>query len=152
MSEPHDPERLAGDLPLAHASRLLRMGLSGPRRPVDDLIDRLRRPDGSPWLTSALAAALAPGESPRELLIDGGGSLERLRAIKERGKAMLQSFTTPQERLSGLACYFMSIAAALRHHRTPIGGRDDDELRSALLDLAESAPPPWDDLVAQATL
>ena len=49
-TKPNDPNASRfDDLQGDRATRMLRLGVVGPRRGVDDLIDRLRTPDGWAW-------------------------------------------------------------------------------------------------------
>ncbi len=63
-SEPTPP--FDQELTEAGVTRLLNLGLAGPARPVDELIDPLLQDDGHRWLSSALGSwPLAAEGSPR---------------------------------------------------------------------------------------
>jgi hypothetical protein len=135
------------------ASKLLRLGMSRPRRPVDDLIDRLGASDGARWLDSVLEAApLADLGVPASWFATGAPTLDELNAVKERSKDIVRSGPDKETRLAGIAGYFLSIAVALRIHGELITGRRRDEVDAVLLDLAEAAPSPFNDLLSAATL
>ena len=155
MSAP-DTDIPAGDgspLALSTASKLMRLGISRSRRPVDDLIDRLRQPDAAAWLDTALRSGPIPDDgAPAALLVEGAATTGDLEAIKERSKALLRTAGAGSQRLPGIAGYFLSIAAALRHHGVLITARSRDELDPVLLDLAEAAPAPYGEMLSAATL
>jgi hypothetical protein len=147
------------------ASTLLRIGVAGPARPVDDLIARIEADDGHAWLLAALAdAARLDGLTPatgdiEHLLCLGHAGVAQLEQLKDRGKRLLKSASTGDQRLGGLAMYFFSIAAALAHHHALIGARQTsgerrprEELHDALLDLASVTPEPWSTLLADAAM
>lgn len=134
----------------AQASTLLRLGLLGPRRPIDDLADRLAEPGSSSWLDSMLEiGTTASIGQPRSVLITGA-PVELLARIKDEGKRRYRAAETADGRLGGLALYFVAIAAALVHHRTNICSRSPDVLHGALVDLASAAPGAWSDLLTRA--
>jgi hypothetical protein len=146
---PQDSEHLT----VEKATVFLRLGLEGPRRPVDDLIDRLRRSSGGSWLNDALQAGPLKGQgSASELLIDGKATIAQLIAIKDRSKALVKEAVAGELRLAGIAGYFLSIAAGLQHHGKLITTRDHDQLAEILLDLAEAAPEPFKGLLSHAAV
>jgi hypothetical protein len=133
------------------ASTLLKLGLAGPRRPVDDLIDRLTKPDAADWLFAALEAGPVRGMgSPSSLLAHGKATLAQLESIKERSKAALKAGIDSDMRLAGIAGYFLALAAGLFHHHKLIGGRERTELNAVMLDLASVAPEPFSRLLSEA--
>ncbi len=135
------------------ASRLFQIGLCGPRRPVDALIDRLSQLDGHHWLDSALSTGTASMfEDPENALIRGSATLDQLKRMKEEGKSVIKRSRDRETRLNALASYFLAIAAAMVHHRNLICSRRRDELNPVLLDLASVAPGKWSDLLSQAAL
>ncbi len=156
MTAHHEDDISAGDRPslaLSTASKLMRLGFSRPRRPVDDLIDRLRQPDAAAWMDEALRSGpIADDGAPVALLVEGTATAEDLAVIKERSKTLLHTSGTGSQRLAGVAGYFLSIAAALRHHGVLITARSRDEVDPVLLDLAEAAPAPYGDMLSAATL
>jgi hypothetical protein len=133
-------------------SSLLRLGLSRAPRPVDDVIERLAATDASDWLYAALSTVVGDGGDPHATFVDGEGDVKELRAIKERSKRLLSQAHNHDMRITGIAGYFISIAAGLHHHGKQIGGRSREELNPILLDLAAAAPAPYDFLLADATM
>lgn len=149
MNGPESVSRFpAGDAETA--SRMLRLGIAGPPRPIDPLIDRLSRDDGSAWLGDALAgdslsALAALVETPHPAV-----SLDDLIAIKDASKAVATKAPTRDASLRIMVGYFFSIAAALALHDTNISSRTPDDLRPILIDLASVAPPAWSQLFERA--
>ncbi len=160
-------------------STMLRIGVRGPARPVDELLARLEAAEGAAWLSAALAnaarlagvpvsacrvALLAPAATPtsgsiERMLCEGAATVTQLEMLKDHGKRMLKSAVTPDDRSAALAAYFFSIAAALKHHDTLIGARraggdhgPRDELHDALLDLASATNQPWTSMLGEAAL
>lgn len=132
------------------ASRMLRMGIAGPPRPIDPLIDRLSRDDGAAWLDAALATesmsalALAVSEP------DPGVPLDDLIAIKNAGKEIAAKASSREASLQSMVGYFFSIAGALATHGENISSRTYEDLRPILIDLAAVAPPAWSLLFERA--
>ncbi len=144
-----DPEAL----PLASASRLLRLGLTEQDRPVDELIRRLEEPDGAAWLPRTLAAHAGLGDRAQiETFIAPGADLNRLHQLKESGKKSLARHASGDARLAAIALYFLSVAAALRHHQSLICSRPRDEVTAVLLDLAAATAEPWSTMLSEAAI
>jgi len=147
---PEDPRVLSD----AQVSKLLRLGRSEQDvdRPVDDLLDRLARPDGARWLSRALGT-IENALSCRieDLLAAGQGSLKQVLRVKERAKAIVHGRTDEDLRLAGMFCYFGAIAAASAFHRTLITSQAGRDVKAVLLDLSHEAPSPWRDLFERAT-
>ena len=140
-------------MPLGTATQLLRLGLTGPRRPVDDLIDRLGEPDGANWLIEALDQGVLAGlGSAVGQLAEGEATVEQLAEIKERSQSQLRTGLDRDSRLAGIAGYFLTLAAGLRHHGHALSSRSRDDLDPVLLDLATVAPSPFSELLSDATL
>lgn len=137
---------------LDRASVLLRFGITRPRRSVDALIERLERSDGPTWLDAALATGPLTGLGGPTAFARGTAPLESIHRAKDRGKELAAHAREPEERLAGLAGYFVAIAAALAHHGSAITTRPIDELAPMLLDLATVAPSPWTELFGRAAL
>lgn len=131
-------------------TRLFRLGLSGPRRPVDALIDRLGAPDAEAWLGRAMERAPRIGELEPSGVLLRGVDTDTLSRIKNTGKKLLAEAGAEDHRLTGLALYFFAVASALAHHDTVICSRTRDELHPVLLDLAAACPEPWSDLCTRA--
>lgn len=135
----------------SQASTLLRLGLLGPRRPIDDLADRLSEPGAATWLDSMLEiGTTAAIGKPRSVLLMGATSIEDLGKVKDEGKRRYRSSETADGRLGGLAIYFVAIAGGLVHHRRNICSRPPDVLHAALLDLASASAGHWSDLLTKA--
>ncbi len=134
-------------------STLLRLGLEGPRRPVDDLIDRIGRTDGVAWLERMIRHDLPASERrliERALLRHAHlGDLHELKAL---AKARLAQVRTSDDRISALLSYFVAIAAGLAQFHLTITSRGTDELVPVLLDLAEVMPERLRGLFAEAAL
>jgi hypothetical protein len=135
----------------ADASRLLRLGMNDERRPIDDLIDYLNEAPTKDRLTGLLSHETFGLEEPHKDLVDGQASAERLRDVKDMSKVLYKRGKNREERMTGMAGYFLSVAAALAHHQQRICSRNREELDQLLLDLAEVAPDPWSTLLNQAT-
>lgn len=132
-------------------TRLLELGLAQPRRPVDALIDRLGATDGPAWFDRFLSTGpLAQTGDPVGALIDGAIQLDQLEAIKGASKALLAGAIAEDDRLAGLAGYFLTIAAGLAHHGSNLSSRSLGDLHPVLMDLASVCPEPWAQLLASA--
>lgn len=147
---PRDPFAPVEGSPAA-ASELLRTALSGPRRPVDGLIERLGRDDGAEWFDRTLRRLTASPDEPAALFVRGDAGLDSLIAFKEKAKGAVADGPTIEATIEASALYFIAVAAALRHHRRLITTRDRDELAEALIDLAAALAPPWRDLAIEAS-
>lgn len=135
------------------ASLFLRLGMSAPRRPVDDLIDRLKKGDGASWLPVALENGPMRGMgSPVEMLVQGKATAQQCGVIKDHSKVFVRKAVDTDARVAGIAGYFLAIAAGLKHHGLLITTRERAGLRDILLDLAEALPKPYSELVSQAAL
>ncbi len=151
--KPSLPEDALPELTEADATRMLSLAISGPLRPVDDLIERLSRPDGAKWLSRVLSAGpTAAFGAAREQIADGKASLEQLRAIKQTSKSLLQNSKDPQSRLTAMVSYFFPVAAALTHYDESICSRPREELETVLLDLAAVTDEPWSSMFSTAAL
>ena len=135
------------------ATRMLRLGVVGPRRGVDDLIDRLRTTDGWQWWETCMGE-LGEGSSKDAAarLVNGEADLKFLTAAKERHKSTMGSGNPAPKRLASMAAYYACIAAALVHHKKAITGQSPELLSEALADLAASTPEPWTGLIGKAAM
>lgn len=128
----------------SRASQLLRLGIAGPSRPVDDLISRLEQPDGVAWFSTQMndrtLARLCDGTAPLDVLT--------LREVKEAAKQWLGRPSSVDERLRGLLGYFLAVALALRQHDENISSRPVPDIQSVLSDLATAIPDPWQSVLA----
>ncbi|MCC5786424.1 MAG: hypothetical protein JJU33_06975 [Phycisphaerales bacterium] len=145
-----NPSSSGAELEAGTITRLFRLGLSGPRRPVDALIDRLGAPDSEAWLGRAMERAPRVGELELTGAMLRGADADTLSRIKNTGKMLLADAGTEDQRLTGLAIYFFAVASALAHHDTVICSRTRDELHPVLLDLAAVCPDPWAGLCTNA--
>ena len=153
MSRDHKAAPDSGMLSAEHASVFLKLGIAGPRRPIDDLIDEINRDATGHRLTQLLEAGPFRGMGSAErLLLEGESSLEEWSEIKERSKLIAKQAATADERLAGMAGYFVSIAAALHHHQVLLTTRDRETLEPSLLDLADACQEPFKALLSSAAL
>ena len=138
------------DLSAGTVTDLLRLGQDAKRRTVDELIDRLIEERDPAWFERMLEAGPPGSCGPvRKSLHDGGASLPDVIRIKNGSKAAFHR-SSPEERLSGIAGYFLAVAAARIHHGATISSRPREEVDGVLLDLASSAPAPWDEFLFHA--
>jgi hypothetical protein len=132
--------------------RLLKLGLTQPRRPIDELIERLSRDDGATWfLGLCQRQPLNLFGLANEALPGGRASVAQLTELKETGKRMLRESGT-DSRLIGMATYFLAVAAALANHGALICSRTREELDPVLLDLATVLPGQWSEMLGRATM
>ena len=137
----------------AELSRFMQMGLIGPRRSVDELVDHLARDNAHTWLARMLKVRpIAAFGSPRQQLYKGCATLEQLTTIKQESKELRKRARDQDTRLCAILAYFLSIAAALVHHGALISSRTRGEIDPILLDLAEVMPRPWSNLLGRAAL
>lgn len=142
-----------GPLDGTAVARLLALGRERDLRPVAGLVDRLGHTDGATWFAqSVLDAIVAPWGRPDELAAGASTPLERLRDLKDRGHALIERSDTFEDRLAGVAAYFLAVAAALVQHGERITRRDRARLDPMLLDLAAAMPEPWSGLLSQAAV
>ena len=140
------------NLGASDASRLLELGLSGPKRPIDGLIDRLCQPDGSLWLEKNLSSGPAGAfGDPVLYLVEGKATLDQLIAIKQTSKSLLGAGREDEANLAALTSYFFAVAAALLHHHTVICSRSRSVVNPVLLDLAAVAGEPWGTFLSDAS-
>lgn len=140
------------DMTPSDASRLLRLGMADERRPVDDLIDGLKAKEAGPRTLIELLerpGLIDPGQADG-MLIQGEAGIDHLQGLKQRGKICYKNADSDAERMAGLAAYFLAIGAALAHHGKLICSRSREELDQVLLDIAEVAPEPWDEMLNKA--
>lgn len=141
------PER---EISTEQASRLLRIGLTNPARPVDALLERLAQPDGATWLTATLVSGPAAAfGSPEELLAGGKATLDQLRAIKQAGtkQALGEAYGA---HWPAMICYFFAVGAGLAHFGVNLSSRPPEDLEAVFLDLAAVTPPAWSELFVRA--
>ena len=117
-------------------TRLLGLALRQPHRPVDDVIDRLRQPDGEAWLAAALRSGPSPDSRGMfQALQSREVDLKTLQSMKAASKQMLKERTEPDTRTAPVLVYFLVIAAALARHGVLITSHTRDEVDEILIDL-----------------
>lgn len=141
-----------GEPGLTETARLLRLGLTEASRPVDDVIERLRRRDGAEWMRQALSSGPLALNEPAMTPASGAMPVAQLRACKEACKTLLHHATEVDARQRAILNYFVCVAAALIEHGQRICSKGREELDPILLDLAEAAPAPWGDWLGSAAL
>ncbi len=152
-SESGKPRSKDGRLQGSTVTKLLQLGLAGPRRPVDALIDRLNASDGATWFSVALGRhPIKQIGDPVLTLVHGRADMTALERLKDASKRLLQDAISENDRLTGLAGYFLAVAAGVEHHARNISSRPPTELHGVLLDLAAVSPAPWSDLLAGAAM
>ena len=134
------------------AVTMLSMGLVGKHRPLDDLIDRLSRPDGQVWLQTLLRRQDRTLPMSMQSLLDGTASLDQLKRTKDISKSLIADAETREMALGALAVYCLSVAAALVHHGQLISSQSREEWDTLFVDLSAVMPVPWRDLLMQAAL
>lgn len=133
--------------------RLLELGLPETPRPVDVLIDRLSRSDGTAWFERfVIKGPLSVVPEPDGLVTGVSLTLASAEDAKEAGKRVLNESCSEDERLGGLAAYFIACSASLAHFNTTISSRPVTSLAIVLLDLAGAVPEPWNSLLEQAVV
>jgi hypothetical protein len=146
-------KRVVHQLDATQTSQFLRLALVG-NRPVDRLIDRLRRPDGKKWFGQLLEMGpLGRLQGDVEgCLVGGSVTLEDLLAVKDAGKAFYAEVRDPDQRLMGAATYFLVVAAAVLHHRELITSQSHADLDPIFFELSEVCPSPYADFFARAAV
>jgi len=134
------------------AVTMLSMGLVGKHRPLDDLIDRISRPDGQVWLQSLLRQYDRTMPMSMQSMLDGSASLDQLKRTKDISKSLIADSATREMALGALAVYCLTVAAALVHHGQLISTQPREEWDTLFVDLADVMPVPWRDLLMQAAL
>lgn len=152
MTHYNDKDPSTSPLTDRQASSLLREGIAGPARPVDDLILRLERTDGERWLVDAIARLNSWMDFPVEHAHSGKMSLSQAEALKDVAKRRMTAESSSDARLAGLLGYFIALGSALAHHGTLIASRSREEVDNALVDLAEACPDPWRSLLQDAVM
>jgi hypothetical protein len=142
MSEQRD-ERAT--VTAGQASRLLDLGVAGPRRPIDDVIYRLQQDDGGSWFTDCVLSLM--GMTP-----DAGSDtgLDTLEQARDRAKEAMAAAATCDAAAAATAAYFVAIGAALAWHDKLVSTQPAEELRPVLADLAAVVPEPWPEVLMAA--
>jgi len=121
------------------ATRYLHVALDRPHRPIDDLIERLNRPDGESWMAEVVGTVEPSART-----------LDELTATKNEAKRALAS-AAGELRLAAILRYFIAVGTALADHDALITGRTRQEVDDALSDLASATPRGWTELLLRAT-
>ncbi|MFO0873505.1 MAG: hypothetical protein U0575_05980 [Phycisphaerales bacterium] len=129
---------------------LLRIAASDIPRPMEDLCERLRSPDGRGWLEAEIGRMAIADALSSELLIGGGADLGALRSLKRRAVRLAESSLNARDRLAALIVHDAAIASALVHHGVLLSRRPREEWDQRLIELAASAPEPWRTLFRRA--
>lgn len=150
---PSDVNASFAQLDSSQATRLLKLGISGPKRRVDPLIDRLRSSAGKSWFAGILKRPpFADLPDAVGQLVQGRASLDEIVAFKDAAKHAVTAAQAADAELAGIAAYYIAIAAAMTHHNSLISSVNRTELDAVLLDLAEVLPSPWSELASRAAL
>ncbi len=133
-------------------TRLLKLGLDEHRGPIVDLLGELRK-QSEENLNRLLAAATDQSLADLEgLLIEGTGSLEALRTLKDDAVDQVKNPRSPEYVYFGsIAIYYFAIAACLKQFGEKITKQSPEILADSLLDLAATVGEPWQSLLIQAT-
>ncbi len=123
--------------------RLLHIAASDVPRPLEDLCERLRAPDGARWIDQEITAIAGREGILAQTLINGSVDLASLNRLKHRGRVLATDTMNARDRLTGLLVHDIAVAAALAHCRTLISTRPRDLWNERLIALAGSAPEPW---------
>lgn len=134
-----------------HVSRLLELGLSKEREPIDGLVARLRSKDGSGWLRKAMESGRIGALTEWEAIANAAGApISLLRSIKDRANALLRDPVDQDALHAGMSGYFIAIAAGLAQHGVLLTRQPRGKLEPILRKLSEAAPGPWAELFLRA--
>ena len=124
------------------------------RRPIDLLVSRLEEEDGERWFEDGFDdEPLNLLGSPREVLQKPNASVDVFRTVKNKSKRLHKlgvENSDPELRQRGLCGYFLTISAALVHHRVLLSSLPQAELRDILLELASALPSEWSEFLERA--
>ncbi len=149
MSAERESGERYGGLDLEKSTRLLRLGLGGSGRPVDELALRLEAADGHRWFGELLERDAVLRQLSAQI-VSGNVDLGELNSLKEAAKTKLAAANDQDARLEGVAAYFLSLAAALVHCGTLISSHSAPDLAAVFVDLAAVTPSPWDEQLTRA--
>jgi len=154
MQDDHNPHTEAGDLTDLSSevtTRFLKMGLDGPKKPIDSLLQRLRDTSDPNFFTTLLEQSTKKSAAELEtILASGAGDLDTILGFKNQSVELFRRYKDLQSHLGATAIYFTSIAAALTHHGKVITSQSESDLEVALLDMAATLESPWADLLIGA--
>lgn len=132
-------------------SRLLELGLSREREPIDGLVARLRASEGADWLRKAIESGGIGSRADWESIASPAGApTSLLRAIKDRANDLLRDPADQDAFHAGMAGYFIAIAAGLAQHGELLTRQPREKLEPILRKLSEVAPSPWAPLFRRA--
>lgn len=144
MSEPASNSDWNVRVGRGEASRLLRLGIDRDEVADDGRVVR-------PLFHELLAAPpVALHEAAEPLLVEGGASLEVLRALKDAAQAHFAPECPAAQRLAAGVWYYLAIAAARVHRGVLLTSRPPAEVQAGLIRLAARVPVPWSDLLSHA--
>jgi len=133
------------------AHELLSVAAAGRPRPVDRLIERLRRTDGGEWFEGVIGRfTRGLGNAREDALLEGRLSLEATARAKEQAKTLLAEAMSVDDELAATACYFITCAAARLHCGAKIYSDESGGVEAALVDLADALPRGWAELTRAA--
>jgi len=145
--QPAEPSRF---LTANNATRLLKAGLARPRRPIDEVLERLGEPGGAEWLESAIAAVTGISGAAWTATAEGVPSLDELKAGKDRAKKALGKARTGPDVAAATAAYFVTVSAAIARHGSTISSQPPNELAGPVAELAAVAPDSWAGMLREA--
>ncbi len=127
-----------------HVSRLLELGFSRERQPIDGLLARLRGPRGAAWLRATLQGGrLGPSADLDAITSPQGVSISLLRALKDRANVLLKDPAKRENLHAGMAGYFLAIAAAIAQHGELLTQQPCEKIAPILRKLSTVVPEPW---------
>lgn len=147
---------------VADATSLLSHAFAGPARPIDDVIDRLTRPDGERWFMSVVDNAMRDASIPASHIAplaraerhdhDAVPSLQDWAALKRSAKDSLRRAATAEARVQATLTYFIAVGTALALHAEVMTSMPREDLEDVLIDLADAAPQPWSALLRRGVI
>lgn len=147
MNKDHSP----GEISDQHLSRLLPIGLSKNRRPIDELLEYLEEFDRNDGTLTVLWDGAVGLDGLEKELTNVIPDLNRLKDLKAKAKTIIKS---PSDRLSllgSMLAYFLIIASSLVHHGQPLSSQSLKKLTEAFRELSLVTPDPWKGLLERAT-
>ncbi len=132
----------------ARLQALLDLGMRGPTRVVDRLIDQVLEAKDESWVNQFLDRMLVVvGCCRDDLLLPT--PLESLVSLKQRCRNRFEETEVSEDRVAAVTAYYLSLAAGAVHHRKKISSRSPEEVASVLADLGATLPAPWGDLAVR---
>ena len=137
------------DFSAEDALRLLTKCVLTERRPVDELVDRLRADDAEAWFSHALDLEGLTLAQQQELL-NGGMSRNELLALKEASKTHVAEAFNSEQGLAALLVYCLSVASAQAHAGELPSSQPRELWDQTWVQIADVAPTKWRDLLLKA--